>query len=278
VFLIQTDLMGYISQPYYNRIFSNSYRDYFTPQQNYVSYVNISDGVLRQSSIGTSSYHTPIYCDDNYLILNYSTLFLLLDASTLSILATISVTPNAATINNNKVYISVANTIQVRTTTGGLITTISSLTSVYWVEKYGFDVYAAGTNAFWRIGTGDTVTGTIVLVGSARRILIEGNYAYVATSSGWLYEIDLLTFSISRSIQFSQDNYQYGILKIDDNIFLTTLNAEIIRINDFTTRSSYNTYFSPQHFSHNPNNNQIMIHRVNTPTSSAVYNYSTLTQ
>jgi hypothetical protein len=267
---------GYYSNRFYGKkIKSNTNYDYFTGGSSLHRIDKVTKDVTTISNVGVQGLIVAV--DDLLLVVSVSTTLSIINPITMVVLASNqAVTNNWVATAASKVYIATTSgTMQIRNTTGSILSTISSLTGVYWVEPYSTFIIAGGTNALWKINTAtDLVTSTLVVNGSVRRILIEGDHAYFGTSTGYLYKVLLTDMSIVSSCQIGSDNFQYGITKVGDNIFLTTLGAEIIRINNCTTRTAYPVDFVPLFLDVNPSSNQIM---AGGATSLAVFNYATLT-
>lgn len=221
------------------RIVSNDqYTAFVGPMK--LTYVRNSDLFIDTITIG-HSYNTIVNLKNNILLLNGYNIIVLIDLNTKSILFNVasSISMFSGDFSNQTAFFSSLNSW--RSIRNGTLSSAYTLTGAFGVLCYSDFAYITGNNIIIKVNDAtDQVVASLTLNGNARRILHIGTKLYCGTSTGWVYEIDIPTFAIARSVNTGIAT-GHDIVDIGGGyIILSSYDVNLavrVKLSDFTWRS-----------------------------------------
>lgn len=263
----------------HHRILSNAdYTAFANPGK--ITIIRNVDMFTRTITVG-HSYNTLLaWTDSNMLLVyGYGTSYLI-DATNGNVLYS-QATATAiycADLSGQTAFYTYANNW--RTIRNGVVTAAKPLAGAYGVLCYNGFAYITATNVIIKVNDQtDAVAGSVALNGTARRILRIADNLYCATSTGWVYEIDIPTFAITRQIQPGND-IGHDIVTLGGYLFITGQTINIltrVRLADFEVRT-FTINVTP-HRIHIDEPNQLMAFakfNAGTDGLTNVYTFATL--
>lgn len=174
------------------------------------------------------------------LLNNYSTI-LILDLNTRLILSNVPII--GAMVCGDFVGLTAFYTYSNnwRSIRNGTLSSALALAGAFGVLCYSGFVYITGTNIIIKANDAtDQIVASLALNGNARRILQIGEKLYCGTSTGWVYEIDIPTFAITRSVNTGIAT-GHDIVDIGGGYIIlssTDVNLAVrVKLSDFTWRN-----------------------------------------
>lgn len=223
----------------HNRILSNNEYTVFASSAKLITIRNL-DKQKFELSVGHNYNSLMVFKESNLLFNHAYGTSQIVNIALQSVLYTGTTTTllNCADLSGQTAFYTYSNNF--RSIRNGILSSAYALTGAYGVLCSGF-VYITGTNIIIKVNDAtDQVMASLTLNGNARRILQIGEKLYCGTSTGWVYEIDIPTFTITRSVNTGIAT-GHDIVDIGGGYILLTsydVNTAVrINLSDFTWRS-----------------------------------------